>query len=66
MKLYAIKVRRIVDVDRLIKEDRDEWEQIVGIHRFEAENEDHALDEFHETIPIACLDHFEIEVIEEG
>lgn len=35
-----------------------------GVHNFEANNEEEALDEFHATVPIACLDDFEIEVVE--
>lgn len=36
----------------------------VGLHYIYAEDEELALDEFHWTIPISCLDDFDIEVEE--
>lgn len=42
----------------------DVAEGVTGEFEIQADNEEHALDEFHETYPIACLDDFEIDIEE--
>lgn len=60
MKTFKITVKKLVNVDKLIKEDKTDWRKIVGDHEFEATDKEDALDAFHSNVPIACLDHFEI------
>lgn len=59
MKLtYLITVKQTVPFYELTPEDQDD--RPTGEYEYDAEDEEEALDEFHETIPIKCLDDFEI------
>ena len=59
---YKITVKVLTPYDEL---DHDDKAFFGGIrtHYFgiKADNKDEALDQFHETYPIACLDDFDIE-----
>lgn len=58
MFLYQITVKQIAPNAKLHYEDKRSNPK--GIYHIRAGNEEEALDEFHETVPIACLDDFEI------
>lgn len=58
MKLFKIKVTGTP------KDFEDIEEDPRGTYEIKAESEDQALDEFHSTIPIACLDDFTITIKE--
>lgn len=57
---FSIMVKQLVP-DRELDYD-DLQENPSGEYIVEGEDEEDALDEFHHTVPIACLDHFDIEV----
>ena len=40
----------------------DQIERPDGVYYFGAESKDAALDDFHRTLPIACLDDFRVEI----
>lgn len=42
----------------------DQKRQPQGVYQYEAKDEDGALDQFHNEIPISCLDDYQIEVRE--
>ncbi len=61
MKEFIVQVLRVVPYQTLDADDKKDW----GHKRrhcffYTAENEEKALDEFHATQAISCLDHFEI------
>ncbi len=61
MAHYKISVRAKVRHRSLTKHaDRQNYLNIVGNHRYEANSEDEALDAFHKMVPIAMLEDFTI------
>jgi hypothetical protein len=61
MATYTVTVRQLVE-DTALDED-DKITNPSGTHVIEdARDSEHALDLFHRTVPIACLDDFEISV----
>ena len=53
------------EFDELHSLDQDEFDKITGLHEYYDANyecEDAALDEFHNTVPIKCLDNWDITV----
>jgi len=56
--IYKITVKQVT-ADKDLDWD-DHLDNPTGEHFFEAGSKDEALDEFHSTVPIACLDDFEI------
>lgn len=59
---YAIVVTQLVYDSELDGDDQDYRPE--GVYSVEAKNEDMALDIFHEAVPIACLDDYDIQVFE--
>lgn len=59
IKNFKITVTQLVDDADLDHDDIDDNPK--GDHVFNAESEEEALDVFHWNVPIACLDHFDIE-----
>lgn len=60
IKHYEITVKQLVKDETLDHDDR--LDDPKGDYDYWAENEDAALDHFHETVAIACLDHYEITI----
>ena len=67
---YIVRVEQIVE-DLSDVDDRDDLpagpggKGSVGYYTVPADNEEEALDFFHRSIPIGCLDDFEISIVEE-
>ena len=59
-KSFKMNVKMLVPESELIKEDRNEHQDIVQDRTIYADTEEEALYEFHTTVPIACVDHFEV------
>jgi len=70
MKKFKITIIQKVESDQLDPDDASffgtKWDEGDSIftQEVEAPTEDLALDEFHAAIPIAVLDHFELEITE--
>jgi hypothetical protein len=64
MKTYVIEVKPVVERDYLDDDDRKACWDLVGLPRFQAASEEDALTQFHATMPISVLEHFEISVRE--
>ena len=62
MRTYQITVKRLIDFEKLDQDDQEEWPEKITEIRFIAENEEKALDEFHDNYPIAVLDDFDISI----
>lgn len=62
MVLYKIRVEQVVD-DLSDPDDRDCSPE--GQYFFEADNREEALDLFHATIPIGCLEDFDIQAFKQ-
>ena len=62
VKWYQITVKQIVPTECLCAE--DDAENPKGEHSIFALSKTEALDEFHATIPISCLEHFEVSIEE--
>ena len=60
---FLITVTQIVESKYLEKDD-DRINNPAGEYPWNAENSEIALDQFHHTIPIGCLDDFEIDIKE--
>ena len=58
---YKIIVSQIVDHDDLHPDDLGS--DPTGEYIYEADNEENALDMFHDDVPISCLDNYEITCI---
>lgn len=60
MKKYCVTVTQIVDAQFM------DWDDVhqspCGVHFFYAFNKRHALDLFHWSVPVSCLENFRIEV----
>jgi len=61
---YIITVKQLVPDDQLDPD--DQVDNPSGEHTEEADSKEEALDQFHGSVPIACLDHFEITCTEEA
>lgn len=61
-KRFKVTVKQIAPDEALDHDDREE--NPSGEHFVEEVSEDAALDEFHATVPIACLDDFDISIEE--
>ena len=62
MKEFVVTVKQLVSDEEL---DHDDFnDNPSGEHRVFGTDNDDALNEFHATIPIACLDDFEITIHE--
>ena len=59
---YKITVKQLVKNHQLDYDDREE--NPSGVYFQTAENKDDALDDFHFTVAISCLDHFKIDIEE--
>lgn len=59
---YLISVTQNVKDSELHHEDK--LTNPAGVYEIKANTESQALDEFHATIPISCLENFEIEIEE--
>jgi hypothetical protein len=57
---YNIKVKQQKKDEKLDADDR--VDNPSGVHTVEAESVKEALDKFHATVPIACLEHFDIKI----
>jgi len=57
---FKITVTQLANTAMLDHDDREERHLILGYHFYQAENEEEALDQFHNTVAISCLDDFEI------
>lgn len=57
---FEIEVMQTVPDEDLDIEDREE--SPIGKYTIIANSEDEALDEFHATVPISCLEHFDITI----
>lgn len=62
LKKYRIEVTQTVGNHELDPDDR--IDNPSGVHHFYSDSEEHALDDFHSTIPIACLEDFDIDCME--
>jgi hypothetical protein len=60
MNIYIIKVTPLVTEELLDYDDRLDLEELTTPFEIEAKSKKEALDVFHECIPIACLEDFEI------
>lgn len=60
MNRYEITVKQLVTDNELDHEDKHD--NPTGQYDYWAESEDKAIDHFHETVPISCLEDFEIEI----
>jgi len=58
---YIITVKALLPEEELHELDREE-NPVVGEHIFEADSEEEALDEFHNTVPIKVPENFDITV----
>jgi len=57
--LYHIRVIQLVDDSELDENDYN----VVGEYEFEGKSKEHALNLFHGSVPISCVDCFEIEIV---
>ena len=62
MPLFKITVKQIVEH---LEDPNDRNENPAGEYTWYAKNSDIALDEFHATVPIGCLDDFDIYIEQE-
>jgi len=53
---FVVQATCIAEFDELDGDDQDWYGTIIEPFEIEAENEDKALDYYHETIPVSCLD----------
>lgn len=58
--IFMVIVRQTVSVEDMDPDDF--WENPSGSYMIDAHTSEEALDKFHFTIPIACLDDFDISV----
>jgi hypothetical protein len=63
MPLFLITV---IQISEHLEKDDDLIDNPAGEYPWDAENSEMALDEFHRTIPIGCLDDFEVDIQELG
>lgn len=63
MKKYKITIEQLTRDEFLDYDDRGLTDEN---YYFQANDKEEALDEFHSTIPIACLEHFDITIKEVG
>jgi hypothetical protein len=61
MRDFIVKVMQVTATESLDSDDREYLDEITGEHTFFAMGPEHALDLFHMTTPIACLEDFSIE-----
>jgi hypothetical protein len=59
MPTFKVTVTQIVPDEELDGDDTDTNPK--GTYTYEARDEEDALDQFHETVPVSCLDDFDIE-----
>jgi len=64
MKTFVIQATQITPTDKLDYDDQEDINSILAEFVTRAENADDALGNYHETIPVACLDDFEFEAEE--
>jgi len=60
IKHFVIIVKQLVPNDKLDEEDR--WDVRPGKYEYLARNAEEALDIFHSTVPISCLENYDISV----
>ena len=63
MKKFIVQAKCNTSKEFLDYDDQQELELICEPFKVECETEDEALDAYHSTIPIACLDYFDIDVL---